>query len=183
MKIRLTKEGKIKLSLSLALLLYSLIISIVNRNAYAFLPMWWSTIGDICIMSSRGCIFGGKKTETFKAGIVSFAFAHLTYIAIMQTKISLICFLISFFLFFIVAITAMKYDKKVASAFYSIILILNFVNSIFFNTLAVVGLASFIISDATLAKFEEEDPKWQILIWITYVLAQFSILTSLLLTR
>lgn len=183
MKIRLTREGIIKLSLSLALLVCALIISIVNRNAYAALPMWWSTMGDICIMSSRGCIFNGKKTKTFKAGIVCFAFAHITYIALMQTRISLICFFISFFLFFIVAITAMKYDKKVASAFYAIILILNFVNSTFFNTLAAVGLASFIVSDATLAKFEEDDPKWQILIWITYVFAQISILTSLWLTR
>lgn len=183
MKVRLTKEGKIKLLLSSLLFVYSIIVSIIKIESYAFLPMLWSMMGDICIMSSRGCIYGGEKTHTFKAGIISFAFAHMTYIAIMQTKISLTFFFISALLFILIVITAMKCNKAVPSAIYAIILILNFVNSIFFNVIATVGLASFIISDATLAKYEEKEEKWQILIWVTYVFAQICILTSLLITR
>ena len=183
MKVRLTNEGKIKLLLSVSLLLYASVISIINRNLYAFLPMLWSTIGDICIMSSRGCIFGKEKTNTFKCGIISFAFAHMTYIAVMQTKISLTFFFIAALLFIFIVITAIKCNKVVPSAIYAIILILNFINSIFFDVLAVVGLASFIISDAILAKYEEENERWQILIWATYVFAQICILTSLLIAR
>lgn len=183
MKIRLTNEGKIKLVLSLSLMVYASIISIINRNFNAILPMLWSMIGDICIMSSRGCIFGGKKTNTFKFGIISFAVAHMTYIAVMQTKFSLTFFFISAFLFIFIMVTSLKCNKTVPSAIYAIILIMNFINSIFFDVLAVVGLASFIISDAVLAKYEEENERWQILIWATYVFAQICILTSLVLTR
>lgn len=183
MKVRLTNEGKIKLVLSFSLLVYASVISIVNRNLYAFLPMMWSSIGDISIMSSRGCIFGGERTNTFKFAIISFAFAHISYIAVMQTKLSITLFFISTFLLIFIVITSIKYNKTVPSSIYAIILIMNFINSIFFDVLAVVGLASFIISDAVLAKYEDEDVRWQILIWVTYVFAQICILTSLALTR
>lgn len=180
MSIRINKEGKIKLFLTISLLIYSAIVTGITEIYIVMLPMLASTIGDISIMSSRGCCTG-KKEKSFEYGIIAFGAAHLLYIAMMPTKISLKLLLIAVPLYAIAAWFAINKKRTLASVFYALIIILNFINSILFHPLAMVGMIFFIISDILLAIFEDKNPKWQIAIWVTYVIAQICIITTFLL--
>lgn len=177
-KLRINKEGWIKLSLSLMLLTFSVAVSIEKNLFVIFFPMLASIIGDILIMSSRGCCTG-KKENSFEYGIIAFAVAHLFYISIMPTQISFGILIAGFA--FVTAIVFVNENRIVASALYAIVLILSTINAFFFHPLAFTGMILFIISDVILVIFEEKDPRWQIPIWIFYVAGQICLLTSLLL--
>lgn len=177
-KLRINREGTIKLRLSLLLLAFSVAIAIKKENIVLFLPMLASTIGDIAIMSSRGCCTG-KKENSFEYGIIAFATAHLYYICLMKTVISPYLIVIAFLL--LAAIVFASENRNVASALYAVVIIMNAINSYFFHPLAFVGMILFIISDILLALFEDKSPWWQIPIWIFYVAGQICLLTSLFL--
>ena len=180
-KLRINAEGRIKLFFSLSLFIYSIFISVITEYHLIFLPMLGSTFGDSFIMASRGCL--GKAyhdKDLFKLGIVSFALAHILYMINMPTETGNILPLITLLLVFVVAGTS-RLNKTIPSAVYAIVLILAFINAIFFNWLAAIGYALFIISDGILAIFEEKNPKWQIPIWVFYVSGQACILSSFLL--
>lgn len=180
-RIIINKEGKIKLLLTTLLLACSAVVTVISQWVYlVILPMFASTIGDISIMTSRGCCTG-KKENTFEFGIIAFGAAHLLYIAMMQTQYSLKILLIAFILYAITVCLAINKKRTAASVFYAMIIILNFINSIFFHPLAMIGMILFIISDILLAIFEDKNPLWQIPIWIFYVAGQICLLTSLLL--
>jgi hypothetical protein len=72
MKIRINKEGKTKLMLSFALLIYSVYVYISTGSYLAFIAMFASTIGDISIMSYRNCFHKKKNIHLIShlAGLV-----------------------------------------------------------------------------------------------------------------
>lgn len=180
LKLRINGEGKIKLFLSIALFLYSIIVTIITSNIGAMFSMLFSMIGDISIMASRGALTG-KKENTFDVGIVAFAFAHMCYICardngdIITMAVALPIFITVF------AITLFQpLGKKWNYIPYAVMIVLNVINAWQFNWLAGVGGILFIISDSILSIFEKKEPKYQIAIWITYVPAQILFLTSFL---
>ena len=137
MSIRINKEGIIKLFLTTALLIYSAVVTGITEGIYVvILPMFASTIGDIAIMSSRGCC-SNKKENSFEYGIIAFGAAHLLYIAMMSTKISLKLLFVAVPLYAIAAWFAINKKRTPASVFYALIILLNFINSIIFNQLII----------------------------------------------
>lgn len=181
LRIKINQEGKIKLFLTTVLLIYSAVATGKTEWVYVvILPMFASTIGDIAIMSSRGCCTG-KKEKSFEYGIIAFGAAHLLYIALMKTQYSTTILLIAFIIYAITAWLAANKKRTPASVFYALVIILNFVNSIFFHPLALIGMVLFLISDIILAIFEDKSPWWQIPIWIFYVAGQICLITSVLL--
>ena len=179
-KLRINAEGIVKLIFSIGLFIFSIIVSIRGENKLIFLPMLFSMIGDISIMSSRGCITG-KRENTFNYGIVAFAFAHILYIENMQTDIQLLVELASFILFIFVFYTSFTYNKIIPSIFYAFILLLNLMNAIYYDKQIMWGLILFIVSDTILAIWEDKNPLWQVPIWVFYVLGQFRIISRFLL--
>lgn len=175
-------EGYVKFLLSALLVEYSAYVGMKTLSVAVFLAMFASYFGDIFIMASRGCLTG-RKEKTFNYGIVSFATAHLLYILTMNTSYSLLILLAGIMMFSVTLFMVINNDRKYASVFYAVIIILNFINSIFYHPLAIIGMIFFIISDTILAINEEKSPLWQIPIWITYVTAQICIITSILLTN
>lgn len=180
LRLKINSEGKSKLLLTTLMLIYSAIVTGITEWVYlVVLPMFASTIGDIMIMASRGCCTG-KKQNSFEFGIIAFGAAHLLYIAMMNTQISLKLLLIGFLLYAVTAVLAINKKRTAASVFYALIILLNFINSIFFHPLAMIGMIFFIVSDIILAIFEDKKTWWQIPIWIFYVVGQVCIITSFL---
>ena len=179
-KLRINAEGIVKLIFSTGLFIFSIIVSIRGENKLIFLPMLFSMIGDINIMSSRGCITG-EKQNTFNYGIVAFAFAHLLYIENMPTDIQLLVELAGFILFIFVVYTSAIYKKTIPSIFYAVILLLNLINAMCYDKQIMWGIILFIVSDTILAIWEDKNPLWQIPIWVFYVLGQFRIISRFLL--
>lgn len=179
---KLRIEGYVKFLLTALLVEYSAYVGMRALSVTVFLAMFASYFGDIFIMASRGCITG-RKEKTFNYGIISFAAAHLLYILTMTTSYSLLILLVGILMFSVTLFMVLNNDRKYASVFYAVIIILNFINSIFYHPLAMIGMIFFIISDTILAIFEEKNPLWQIPIWITYVTAQVCIITSIFLTN
>lgn len=176
---QINREGKIKLFFSLSLLLYSILVSIITKNFAAFLAMLFSSMGDICIMASRG-VFCEEKRNSFKLGVASFAFAHLVYVAGMKHEHTIA--FISIAMVALVMVIYLSVTKNNNSNFvpYAICLLTSAVNSWFFSWVAGIGMILFLLSDAILSICEEKSPKWQITIWATYVPAQVFLLTAIL---
>lgn len=178
--MKINREGKIKLFLSFALLGYSFLVSVITKNFLAFLAMFFSTSGDIYIMASRG-VFCEQKKNSFKLGVVAFAFAHIIYIMAMQNEHSIAFVTISMTaLFMVICLTVLK-DNNSNFIPYAICIIVNAINAFLFSWIAVAGMVLFLTSDAILSICEKKSSKWQIAIWATYVPAQVLILTSILL--
>ena len=182
---RITNEGKIKLSFSSALFIYSAIVVLLGGAKFALPAMICSAIGDIYIMASRGVFLDRNTTKNdFSEGVFSFACAHVAYIIAMPTEKSEYCFKIALICTIILAI--FKINSKIANSKmfcvpYAVCLIASVVNSYEYGTLAAIGGTLFLLSDGILALFEEKGPKWQITIWATYVPAQICLLTAILL--
>ena len=75
--LRINRSGIIKLTLSLALLAYSVYVAFSSNTFYAFLAMFFSTIGDCLIMKSRGTFTGKKEKGAFTCAVLAFAVAHV----------------------------------------------------------------------------------------------------------
>ena len=181
---RITNEGKIKLSFSIALFIYSAIVVLLGGAKFALPAMICSTLGDIYIMASRG-VFTERLNakEDFSEGVFSFACAHMAYIIAMPTEKSEYCFKIALICTVILAILKVNFKIRSSKIFcvpYAVCLIASVLNAYEYGILAAIGGTLFLLSDGILALFEEKDPKWQIAIWATYVPAQVCLLTAIL---
>ena len=178
--LKINREGKTKLALSLLLVLYALCISIYNKTMEPIVIMLMSCFGDINIMASRGALTG-KKEDTFEAGILFFSMAHFGYVSAMGRKP--VCMIITMSAVVVIysLINKRPSGDKLAYIPYTIALVTSAVNAWFYSYIAGIGMILFLISDLVLSIFEDKDPKWQIVIWATYVPAQILMLTALLL--
>ncbi len=175
-------EGVTKLALSLFLLIYAMVVAIITKNFTLFFAMLASSLGDIAIMSNRG-VFNNTIYYNWEYGIVLFALAHILYMTAMIRKYTPVCIFIAFCAFILIIFFVFHFEYKDyiwTNVAYAIIIVLNFVNTLFFNKIAIVGLVFFICSDIILIITEKKNPKWQYAIWITYVIAQACVITAVL---
>ena len=185
-KLRINKEGKIKGSISLLLLLFSVIVGAWLNNITIIFAMLFSAVGDFLLLVNRGC-FNEKKKETFNYGIIAFSMSHLLYMYAMMTELLSNIFIFIVFVLIVTLIILIKsnYNKKIAIfSIYGIIILLNFFNTFNFSIIATIGMFWFILSDITVAISKIQKKRTiitHIIVWVTYVLAQTSIFTSFLL--
>ena len=181
-KLNVNREGKIKLILSLLVLAGSVYVAIAKQNILPFIAMFFSSIGDINIMASRGALTG-KKEKTFDWGVVAFAAAHAVYIYAMGKRPVFV--VISIVLFVAVLILTIIKPENAKWHFipYTLILFTSLINSWLFAIIAGIGMVLFLLSDLTLSIFEEKGPKWQIPIWVEYIPAQILMQLALLLEK
>ena len=76
--LKINKEGMTKVLLSVGLFG-------VTSNHLIPIAMFFSLLGDIAIMSSRG-VFNRHKEKSFIYGPVFFSMSHMVYITAMETK-------------------------------------------------------------------------------------------------
>lgn len=180
-KQRITLEGKIKLPLSLALVVYSFVVSGITGMLIST-AMLLSFGGDFYLMKNGNCFYN-KGNNDFNVGVFMFMLSHLWYAHMMNTAVSHIISPIIFCVAVIFAITILVGLKKkvVVIAFYGIVLILSVVNTFNFNIMAFIGGMLFLISDACIGIFDFIKKKGlvrDLLVWGTYVPAQILMLTS-----
>ena len=187
LRLEVNREGKIKLSITLLLLLFSFIASIISKNGIVALAMCGASLGDIFLMAKRGCLTG-KEEKTFIWGIISFAGSHLFYLTAMKearfAEELAWPMLILFIVMMIMEGVGIKHTVPICVP-YGIMLILNLINSIYFNKLAIIGIILFIISDGSIVFFEIKKANRRfirdIVVWGTYIPAQICLITSFLL--
>lgn len=187
LRLEVNREGKIKLAITLSLLLFSFIVAIISKNGTIALAMCGATLGDIFLMAKRGCLTG-KREETFIWGIISFAGSHLFYLTAMQdTKVGFALIwpmLVLFIIMMIMEGVQIKATIPICIP-YGIMLIINLINSIYFNKVAVIGMILFVISDGSIAIFDIKKINRKnirdIIVWGTYIPAQICLISSFLL--
>ena len=185
-KLRINIEGKIKIGLSLLLFFYAFVAGIMINNVTIIFAMFFSVVGDILLLVNRGC-FNEVKKETFNYGILAFSMSHLVYMYAMMTGVLSNIFICSVIcLIDILSILIISKNKSRIAIFslYAIIILLNFLNSFNFSVIAAMGMFIFILSDITVATskvLQKRTMGTQIIIWVTYILAQICVLTSFLL--
>lgn len=179
-KLKVNREGKTKLSLSFSVVIYALIVTIITRNWEAILIMLLACAGDINIMASRGALTG-KKENTFNSGVMCFALAHFGYVSAMGRNPLCMGITMTACVLIYMCINLRPSDDKLLYIPYGIAIITNAVNAWNFSYIAGIGMILFVISDIVLSIFEEKNPKWQIVIWATYIPAQVLMLTAILL--
>jgi len=179
-------EGWIKLTLTIALSVYSLIIANITNNVGIFIAMFFSTGGDISIMASRDALGTGKDKNKFIKGVVFFAWAHFMYLLSMESIESKAwVVIIGFQLLVVLIICFISYGMDLESdmilnVFYALCIFLATINAWIFSLLAGIGYLLFVTSDIILVIKEEKEPIWQIPIWAFYVAGQICIITSFL---
>lgn len=180
-KLRITLEGKVKLPLTLLLLVYSIIVSfIVKRPIFA--AMLWSNGGDYFMLKSGNCFYD-KEDNDFYKGVFLFMISHMFYAGFMNTPISniIIVIMLNIAAIYVCAIAFGVKNKIILVSFYVIILVLSVINAFNFNRMAFVGAIIFFISDALIGIFDIIKNKSllrHILVWGTYVPAQILLLSS-----
>lgn len=184
-KLRMNLEGRIKLSLSLALLIYSIVGAILCNNIIICIAMLLSSVGDICLLINRGCLTEQKK-NTFNYGVWAFQLSHIVYILEMPSKYSknLIIIILILLLTSIIIDRTFKNSKEAyICTSYAVILVFSIVNALNFSLLATFGMGLFIISDSILGICKivgKRNMGCEIAIWTTYVLAQICLLTTII---
>ena len=185
---KITLEGKLKLFFTLLLFIYSIVVSCVAGTIGPVICMGLSTTGDIFMMKRRN-VFNNKSKGDFKFAVFSFALAHFSYVAAMNTHIKdliLLPILVIIMIYMIINyLTEMNLEckKTVILPFYAIILILSVINTGYFNTVALVGGILFFISDSLIGIFglkKIDTVGTNVAVWVTYVPAQILLLTSFL---
>lgn len=179
--LKINREGKTKLTLSLLLVGYALFISIYTKTIEPIVIMLISCFGDINIMASRGALTGKKEENAFENGILCFSLAHFGYVSVMGRNPTCMIITMSAVVVIYALINKRPSGDKLAYIPYTIALVTSAVNAWHFSYIAGIGMILFLISDLVLSIFEDKDPKWQIVIWVTYVPAQILMLTALLL--
>lgn len=186
MNIKANTEGKVKLMLSITLLIYSFYIYIITGSFLPFIVMLFSTIGDIAIMSYRN-VFRKKKSMHLMYGVIAFCMAHITYILAMPTQINkLLLYAATIAFVFLVMLLFFNSERKVKNLvffLYSLVIGANLINTFFFDNLAFIGMLLFTLSDLVLLigeKLKINGIWLQVIIWATYVPAEALLLTSLL---
>lgn len=178
---QITLEGRIKLSLSIGLIIYSIIVSNIT-GSLAFIAMLMSFGGDVFLMKRRNC-FHNKEKDDFKIGVFLFMLAHIFYANTMNTQINhlIISVMAIIATLYLVTIVFNCVKESIILMFYAIVLILSVVNTFFFNKLAFIGGVIFLISDLLILIFKiKKDNGYirEVSVWGTYILAQSLILTS-----
>lgn len=181
--LKVNQEGKVKLFLSVSVLVYSVYVSIAVNSIFPFIAMFFSSIGDIAIMASRGALTG-KKENSFDWGVIAFSAAHTVYVyAMREERTVFLAIAISLFIAVLILTKIKPADKKWNYIPYTLLLFTSFANTWFFAILAGIGMVLFLSSDLILSICEEKSPKWQIPIWATYIPAQILILSSFMLVK
>lgn len=181
---KITLEGRIKLGITTALLVYSIIVSCVERG-YVCVPMLFSFCGDISLMKKRDC-FNNRSEDDFRRGVLFFMLAHISYAIIMRSpeKIWIIdCMIMVAMLLMLLSLLEIKKDI-IAITLYGIVLTLSAINMYHYNMVSFIGIMLFVFSDFLIALFmllKKDEYITQVLIWVIYVPAQILILTSFLL--
>jgi len=179
---RIKAEGWLKLSLTFALAIYSLVVAIITHNSGVFAAMCSSSGGDIKIMSSRDALGTGKDKTQFTQGVIFFAVAHLIYVLSMEgTKGWSVIVGLEALLVVIICVVAWGTEMKeniLLNVLYAQCLALAAFNAWNFHFRAGLGYVFFIISDIILVIKEDDKPWYQIPIWFFYVLGQALIISS-----
>lgn len=180
-KKRITPEGMVKLPLSLALVVYSIVTSSITGILIvtAMLP---SFLGDVFLMKNGNCFFN-KAAGDFRAGVFFFMLSHVCYARLMETKVSqtITSIMLCVIGVYLIAIILGLKHKLVVSAIYVGVLILSVVNTFHFNIVAFVGGLLFLISDAFIGLFDVIKKKGfvrDLLVWGTYVPAQILMMSA-----
>ena len=185
---RVTLEGKLKLSFTLLLFIYSIVVSCIVGSVGPAICMGLSTIGDIFMMKRRN-VFHNKNKGDFKFAVFSFGVSHLAYVTFMNTEAKdIIVTLMLIILFIYILVNYIlglneKCSKALIIPFYAVVLILSAVNTGFFNTVALIGGILFFISDSFIGIFgikKIDNLGTNLAVWVTYVPAQILMLTSFL---
>lgn len=187
LRLKVNQEGIIKLSITLLLLIFSGIVALISKNGVVAIAMCGASLGDIFLMAKRGCLTG-KMEKTFVCGIISFAGSHLFYLSAMkEAKFAeelVWPMLILFIVIMIMEGVSVK-STAVICVPYGIMLVINLINAIYFNSIAIIGMILFIISDASIVFFEIKKAKKQlvrdVIVWGTYIPAQICLISSFLL--
>ena len=185
---KITLEGKLKLSFTLLLFIYSIVVSFVSGTIAPAICMGLSTIGDIFMMKRRN-VFHNKNKGDFKFAVLSFGVSHLMYVEAMNTKFkdpimtTMVIMILSYMIVNYLTDINKECKKAFIIPFYAVILILSAVNTYFFNTVAFIGGILFFISDTFIGIFglkKVDNLGTNLAVWITYVPAQILMLTSFL---
>ena len=179
-KLKVNREGKIKLALSFAVVIYALYVSIADKSMDAIVTMLLSCAGDINIMASSGALTGIKE-NSFNSGVMCFALAHFGYVSAMGKNPLCMGITMTACVLIYICINLRPSDDKLLYIPYAIAILTSAINAWLFSYIAGIGMVLFLISDIVLSIFEDKNPKWQIVIWATYIPAQVLMLTAVLL--
>lgn len=180
-KLRITTEGKIKLPISLALVVYSIVTSSITGILIvtAMLPSFG---GDFFLMKNGNCFYN-KTAWDFRLGVFFFMLSHVCYARLMVTEISqtILSIMGCVIGVYLIAIILGLKHKLVVSAIYVGVLVLSVVNTFYFNTMAFVGGMLFLVSDFAIGIFDiihKKNLLREIVVWGTYVPAQILMMSS-----
>ena len=198
--VLLDREFKFVVTIFLSMLAFTMFARTPDRvHELCLLGMFFSTIGDLCLMDRHGvpsCIFNGKH---FYAGMFSFVIAHVYYRQMFRCITpepsffdvgDIITAAIMIVLFVIAYNTSFKRKSKfffAASGFYTGIILSNLAAAINCAIAvggtyiwAMIGVVCFIISDLFLFIREAklDTPLIRKLVWVFYPLAQILIIMN-----
>tara|TARA_R110001583_G_scaffold145635_2_gene297645 strand:+ start:80308 stop:80964 length:657 start_codon:yes stop_codon:yes gene_type:complete len=175
-------------------LLVLYVVSVSKRNRIYIIALIFSFLGDVFLL------FSGELN--FIIGLISFLIAHLIFIKIVINRIQktpIVRIMSSAFLFFLVFSLLIFILRNSLGELLIPVIIYGLVISTFgavslidyLNTnskkalLMLIGASVFIVSDAVLAvnKFYESAHIFEVIIMITYVLAQYLIYRSMILEK
>ena len=184
-KLRITTEGKIKLTLSIALVVYSIVVSGIT-GILVFTAMLLSFGGDFFLMKNGNCFYN-KSAGDFRTGVFFFMLSHVCYTRFMATDVrDTICSIMFCVIgVYLIAIILGLKHKIAVSAIYVGVLILSVINTYHFNTMAFVGGMLFLVSDFAIGIFDiihKKNLLREIIVWGTYVPAQVLMMSSLFLS-
>lgn len=182
-KLRLTTEAKVKMPLTIALVVYSIFVTSWT-GMIVVIAMLMSFCGDIFMLKQANCFYN-RENNDLSIGMFMFMISHILYAHMMNTNINevIILIMVSFATVYAVVLAFGVKNKIVLAAFYVVILILNVANTFFFNTIALSGGMLFLISDVLIGICDiigERSFKRHVLVWGTYIPAQLLLLTSFL---
>ena len=198
--VLLNREFKFVVTILLSMLAFTLFARTPDRiHELCVMGMFFSTIGDLCLMDRRGvpsCIFNGKQ---FYAGMAAFVVAHICYRQMFRALTpetnffdvgDVVSAAIMLMAFIVAYNTEFKKKSKwffAASGFYTGIILsclaaaINCAVAVGGRTiLAMVGVICFIISDVFLFVREarNDTPLVRKLVWVFYPLAQILIIVN-----
>lgn len=184
-KLRITREGQIKLTFSIVLVVCSIIVSIIDKN-FIFTAMLLSFGGDVFLMKNGNCFYN-KSDKDFGIGVFLFMLSHVNYARFMATDVTetirslMLCIVVMYF----TSLTFGLKHKIAISAIYVVVLILSVVNTYHYNAIAFAGGLLFLISDFSIGIFDilkRKDLLREFVVWGTYISAQILLMSSVCFT-
>ena len=199
--VLLDREFKFIVTICLSMLAFAMFAKTPDRvHELCVMGMFFSTLGDLCLMDRRGvpsCLFKGKQ---FYAGMIAFMIAHIYYRQMFRHLTpepsfwdigDTIMAIIMIILFIIVYNTSFKKKSKfffAASGCYTGIILSNLAAAINCAIalggryiLAMIGVVSFVISDLFLfiREARNDTPFVRKMVWVFYPLAQALIILNI----